>query len=103
MKKYHQATGKPPVVLSYGEASKEPIRGRSQVLGDQQIDINKVEMLIKKVTGSKKGDFSYLNFSPFFLPTNPHIAYAISVDDSSDSVNCDPSPPATAIKKEKMY
>jgi len=43
MKKYHQPTGKPPAILGYGEPSQEPLRGRAQVLGDQQVEISELD------------------------------------------------------------
>ena len=87
------ATGRPPVILGYGEESKEPIKGRSQVLGDHQIRIEKVDALIKRVTGNKKADYKYLIFNPVFMPANPHLAYEISVDGSRETELVNPSPP----------
>jgi hypothetical protein len=86
-------TGKPPVILGYGEESKEPIKGRSQVLGDHQIKIERIESLIKRVTGNRKGEFKYLVFNPVFISSNPHLAYQISVDGSRETELANPSPP----------
>ncbi len=96
MKKHHRAIKRPPEVLSYDAPTQEPITGRAQVLGDLQIKISTLEKLIKRVTGSSKGKFYNLVFTPRFLPVNPHIAYDVSVDGSSEFETCDPSPPYSA-------
>jgi hypothetical protein len=88
----HPPTDCKPAILNYGEASQEPLRGRGQVLGDQKIDLSKLEGLIKDVI-RKKGDYKNLFFKPRFLPLNPHIAYDISVDGSDSFVTTNPSPP----------
>lgn len=96
MKKYHQAIKRPPEVLSYDAPTNEPLRGRAQVLGDVQIEINKLNKLVKRVTKNKNGYFSNLIFTPRYLPDNPHETYDISVDGSAEFETCDPSPPAEA-------
>jgi hypothetical protein len=93
MQKERQPTQKPPAILSYDEASEEPLWGRSQVLGDQQIEISRLERLIKNSIKNTKGDFKNLVFTPVFLPENPHVAFKISVDDAGDSETANPSPP----------
>lgn len=92
----HRATGTPPQVLSYDVPTNQALKGRAQVLGDVQIKISKVEKLISRVTGSKKGEFSNLIFTPKFLDKNPHWTFDISVDGSDQIETCDPSPPAEA-------
>jgi len=97
MKRLHQAIkGALPEVLSYGEVSKEPLRGRDQVLGDMQIKISELDQLIRKVTANNGGRFDNLIFNPVYREENPHIAYNVSVD-GMGSASCDPSPPATAF------
>ena len=93
MTENHVATGTPPEVLSYGEASKEPLTGRNQVLGDQKIKISTIEKLIERVKGNKRSSFSYLVFTPIYMSDNPHIGYKVSVDDSSVYRTSNPSPP----------
>jgi hypothetical protein len=92
VKSGHPPTDCKPAILNYGEASQEPLRGRGQVLGDQKVDLSKLEALIKEVI-RKKGDYKNLIFKPRFLPINPHIAYDISVDGSEQFVTSNPSPP----------
>ncbi len=113
MKKHHEAIEKSPEVLSYDEPSQEPLTGRSQVLGDQQIRIGKLDDLIKRVTRSEQGNFSNLVFTPRFTgseahktttdptrkegkETNPHVVFEVTVDGFGDSERCDPSPPYSA-------
>lgn len=93
MKKRHRAIKRPPEVLSYGAPTQEPLTGRALVLGDVQIEIRKLERLIKRVTGSSNEHFYNLVFTPRFLPDNPHETYDISVDGSGEFETANPSPP----------
>jgi hypothetical protein len=93
VEKGHPPTDCKPAILSYGEASKEPLRGRAQVLGDQKIDLSKLDELIRNVSRKKNGNYNNLIFKPRFLPINPHMAYDISVDNSEQFITSNPSPP----------
>jgi len=93
MKKYHRAIKRPPEVLSYDAPTNEPLKGRAQVLGDVQIEISKLDKLIRRVTKTSNGYFSNLIFTPRYLPSNPHETYDISVDGSSEFETANPSPP----------
>lgn len=93
MKTGHVATGGRPAILDYAAPSNLSLRGRDQVLGDQQVDINKLEKLIKESPGGKDRNFTNLVFRPRFIEKNPHIAYDITVDGAGRSETANPSPP----------
>jgi hypothetical protein len=58
-----------------------------------QIKTSTLDNLIKRVKGSSKAHFNNLVFTPIYLPANPHMAFEISVDGSSEFELCNPSPP----------
>ncbi len=89
----HKPTGTPPVVLSYDSSTTEPLKGRGQVLGDQKVKIRDLEKLIKVSKGDKNASFSYLLFTPVFIPNNPHMTYEVRVDGEGEALTLNPSPP----------
>lgn len=79
-------------LLDYDTPSQEPLFGRGQFLGDQQIRISDLKKLIKE---NKRCE--YLLFSPRFKPDNPHVYYDVTAEPNGfGSVSSDPSPPAPA-------
>ena len=86
--------------LDYSDKSSEPLIGRAQFLGDQQLDADDLKKLIKDSNPSKPDIYEYLFFKAKFSDNNPHIYYEVSVHPSADAVlktiPTDPSPPAPA-------
>ncbi len=87
-------------LLDYVDESSEPLTGRPQFLGDQQLDVDELKQLIK---GSNKPDaemYDHLLFSAKFDNSNSNVYYEVSVvprnQFSINPINTDPSPPASA-------
>jgi hypothetical protein len=89
-----------PKLLEYGDKSSEPLTGRAQFLGDQQVNIAKLKKLIEDSNKPDPEVYDHLVFSAKFNNQNPHIYYEISVHPSNSfnakPINTDPSPPAPA-------
>jgi hypothetical protein len=87
-------------ILDYHNKSSEPLTGRPQFLGDQQLDVDDLKQLIENSNKPDPDAFEYLLFTAKFQDKNPHIYYDVSVQPSNQlgtaSVPTDPSPPAPA-------
>jgi hypothetical protein len=90
-------------LLDYVDESSEPLIGRPQFLGDQQLDVDELKQLIKDSNKPDPMVFDHLLFSVKFDNSNPHIYYEVSVVPSNQfkqsflsSIDTDPSPPASA-------
>jgi hypothetical protein len=87
-------------ILDYHNKSSEPLTGRPQFLGDQQLDVDDLKQLIEDSNKPDPDAFEYLLFTARFQDENPHIFYDVTVQPSNQvatgSVSTDPSPPAPA-------
>lgn len=89
-----------PKMLDYGDKSSEPLTGRAQFLGDQQLNVEDLKKLIKESNKPDPELYDFLVFSAKFDNQNPHIYYEIMVHPSNHldvrPIRTDPSPPAPA-------
>jgi hypothetical protein len=87
-------------ILDYDDKSSEPLRGRAQFLGDQELDVDDLKQLIKDSNKPDAEVYEYLLFTANFHDDNPHIYYDVSVQPSNQlttaTIPTDPSPPAPA-------
>ncbi len=87
-------------ILNYHNKSSEPLTGRAQFLGDQELDIEDLKQLIKDSNKPNSEIYEYLLFTAKFHDDNPHIYYNVTVQPSNQvagqSLSTDPSPPAPA-------
>ncbi len=66
-------------ILTPVGSSGEPLYGREQILGDQQIRIREIKCLLDEVLGEGEREYDYLLFTPKYDPRNKHIIYTITV------------------------
>ncbi|HSQ44057.1 MAG TPA: hypothetical protein VLM16_03620 [Ginsengibacter sp.] len=87
-------------ILDYHTKSAEPLTGRAQFLGDQELDLADLKKLIKESNEADAEAYEYLLFTAKFHDENPHIYYEVSVQPSTTAsgatIPTDPSPPAPA-------
>jgi hypothetical protein len=89
-----------PPILDYHDKSEEPLTGRAQFLGDQQLDVDDLKQLLNDSNKPDANAYEYLIFTTRFHDDNPHIYYDVSVQPSNTlttrTIPTDPSPPAPA-------
>jgi hypothetical protein len=87
-------------ILDYHNKSAEPLTGRAQFVGDQELDLDDVINLIKESNKPDPNAYEYLFFEAKFHDNNPHMYYEVTVQPSNQvmakGIQTDPSPPAPA-------
>lgn len=102
MKAIDSPTGKPPMILSYDSPTKEPLKGRAQVLSDQHILNTALDDLLTQPPGGYIGKKLYFLFTPKFDPTNPHYYFEVSLEGGEQkftrNARTNPCPPGCLME-----
>jgi hypothetical protein len=102
MKAIDSPTGKPPMILAYDSVTKEPLKGRAQVLSDQHILNAALDDLLTQPTGGYAGKNLYFLFTPKFDPSNPHYRFEVSLEGGEQkfirTARTNPCPPGCLME-----